>query len=136
MSSATRFNGPIRFRLFRDMALVVVAMAGILVAANAILIGEFRQEFAWSQISKAAALVREEVLQLVGPVEQQLLIARDWLRASQLGPADQERLTTHFVPILTHLEQIAGLLDVGRETIKSRMRYALKRLRQQLEDCL
>lgn len=34
------------------------------------------------------------------------------------------------------LEQIAGLLSVGRETIKSRLRYALKRLRTALEDCL
>lgn len=34
------------------------------------------------------------------------------------------------------LEQIAGMLGVGRETMKSRLRYALKRLRQLLEDCL
>lgn len=34
------------------------------------------------------------------------------------------------------LEQIARLVDVGRETIKSRLRYALKRLREALEDCL
>lgn len=34
------------------------------------------------------------------------------------------------------LEQIAKLVDVGRETVKSRLRYALKQLRQLLEDCL
>lgn len=34
------------------------------------------------------------------------------------------------------LEQIARMVDVGRETIKSRLRYALKRLREALEDCL
>lgn len=34
------------------------------------------------------------------------------------------------------LEQIAKLVAVGRETIKSRLRYALKRLREALEDCL
>jgi RNA polymerase sigma-70 factor (ECF subfamily) len=34
------------------------------------------------------------------------------------------------------LEQIAAMLELGRETIKSRLRYALKRLRQMLEDCL
>lgn len=34
------------------------------------------------------------------------------------------------------LEQIAQLVYVGRETIKSRLRYALKRLREALEDCL
>lgn len=34
------------------------------------------------------------------------------------------------------LEQIAELVATGRETIKSRLRYALKRLRQALEDCL
>lgn len=34
------------------------------------------------------------------------------------------------------LEQIAKLVNVGRETIKSRLRYALQRLREALEDCL
>jgi RNA polymerase sigma-70 factor (ECF subfamily) len=34
------------------------------------------------------------------------------------------------------LEQIAELVNTGRETIKSRLRYALKRLRAVLEDCL
>ena len=34
------------------------------------------------------------------------------------------------------LEQIAKLANVGRETIKSRLRYALQRLREALEDCL
>jgi len=35
-----------------------------------------------------------------------------------------------------NLEAIASLVGVGRETIKSRLRYAVKRLRQLLEDCL
>lgn len=34
------------------------------------------------------------------------------------------------------LEQIAEMVRVGRETIKSRLRYALKQLRKVLEDCL
>lgn len=34
------------------------------------------------------------------------------------------------------LEQIATLVQVGRETIKSRLRYAMKTLRKALEDCL
>lgn len=34
------------------------------------------------------------------------------------------------------MEQIATMLEVGRETIKSRLRYAMKRLREALEDCL
>ncbi len=34
------------------------------------------------------------------------------------------------------LEQIGEVVGVGRETVKSRLRYALKRLRQVLEDCL
>ncbi|MCG8080696.1 MAG: sigma-70 family RNA polymerase sigma factor [Candidatus Thiodiazotropha taylori] len=34
------------------------------------------------------------------------------------------------------LVQIAAMIDAGRETVKSRMRYALKQLRQLLEDCL
>lgn len=34
------------------------------------------------------------------------------------------------------LEAIAKLVGVGRETLKSRLRYAMKRLRATLEDCL
>ena len=34
------------------------------------------------------------------------------------------------------LEQIAVLVSSGRETIKSRLRYAMKKLRELLEDCL
>lgn len=34
------------------------------------------------------------------------------------------------------LEQIASMFEVGRETIKSRLRYAMKRLRAALEECL
>lgn len=34
------------------------------------------------------------------------------------------------------LEQIGAIAGVGRETIKSRLRYALKTLRAALEDCL
>ncbi|MCG7983659.1 MAG: sigma-70 family RNA polymerase sigma factor [Candidatus Thiodiazotropha lotti] len=34
------------------------------------------------------------------------------------------------------LAQIAAMIDTGRETVKSRMRYALKQLRQLLEECL
>ncbi|MES9862616.1 MAG: sigma-70 family RNA polymerase sigma factor [Candidatus Thiodiazotropha sp. LLP2] len=34
------------------------------------------------------------------------------------------------------LVQIASMIDVGRETVKSRLRYALKQLRNLLEECL
>ena len=34
------------------------------------------------------------------------------------------------------LQQIAELMAVGRETIKSRMRYAMSQLRKQMADCL
>jgi RNA polymerase sigma-70 factor (ECF subfamily) len=34
------------------------------------------------------------------------------------------------------LEQIGAVVGVERETVKSRLRYAMKRLRQVLEDCL
>lgn len=34
------------------------------------------------------------------------------------------------------LQQIAEVMSVGRETIKSRLRYALQQLKQLLEDCL
>lgn len=34
------------------------------------------------------------------------------------------------------LQQIADVMAVGRETIKSRIRYAMQRLKQLMEDCL
>jgi RNA polymerase sigma-70 factor, ECF subfamily len=34
------------------------------------------------------------------------------------------------------LQQIAEVMSVGRETIKSRLRYAMQQLKQMLEDCL
>ena len=34
------------------------------------------------------------------------------------------------------LVQIASMIDAGRETVKSRLRYALKQLRNLLEECL
>jgi RNA polymerase sigma-70 factor (ECF subfamily) len=34
------------------------------------------------------------------------------------------------------LDEIADLVQVGRETVKSRLRYAMRRLRIALEDCL
>ena len=34
------------------------------------------------------------------------------------------------------MQQIAELMAVGRETIKSRLRYAMKQLRQLMADCL
>jgi RNA polymerase sigma factor (sigma-70 family) len=34
------------------------------------------------------------------------------------------------------LNDIAQMLSIGRETLKSRLRYALRRLRERLEDCL
>lgn len=37
---------------------------------------------------------------------------------------------------LISLEQIAAILAVGRETVKSRLRYAMTKLRSALEDCL
>ena len=36
----------------------------------------------------------------------------------------------------TRLKDIARLMHVGRETLKSRLRYAMKRLRTAVEDCL
>lgn len=50
-----------------------------------------------------------------------------------LPPAQREVFLLHQEGDLT-LEEIAGLTGVGRETVKSRLRYALTRLREQLAD--
>lgn len=50
-----------------------------------------------------------------------------------LPPAQREAFLLHQEGELT-LEEIAALTGVGRETAKSRLRYALTRLREQLHD--
>jgi hypothetical protein len=45
---------------------------------------------------------------LLGPVEQQLLIARDSLRAEETTPKDRAALDGRFIPAMRHIGQIAG----------------------------
>jgi RNA polymerase sigma-70 factor (ECF subfamily) len=61
---------------------------------------------------------------------ERLLVAIDVL------PAEQREAFLLKEESGLSLEQIAVLMSAGRETIKSRLRYAMKRLRQLLEDCL
>jgi RNA polymerase sigma-70 factor (ECF subfamily) len=49
-----------------------------------------------------------------------------------LPPLQREAFLLHEEGELT-LEEIARLTGVGRETVKSRLRYALSRLREKLE---
>ena len=68
--------GHIRSRLFRDLVLLVLFTVGLLILVNWFLIGELKRELAGSQVATATALVRDEVRNLINPVEQQLLITR------------------------------------------------------------
>jgi RNA polymerase sigma-70 factor (ECF subfamily) len=52
-----------------------------------------------------------------------------------LPPVQREAFLLHEEGGFT-LEEIAQITEVGRETVKSRLRYALARLREQLEDLL
>ncbi|MEA3278063.1 MAG: putative DNA binding domain-containing protein, partial [Pseudomonadota bacterium] len=103
-------SGHIRSRLFRDLVLLVLLTVGLLVAVNWLLIGELKREFAAAQISTATALVRDEVRNLLGPVEQQLLITRDSLQTARLTPSDRAALDERFVPTMRHMDQIAGAI--------------------------
>jgi len=110
--------GHIRSRLFRDLILLVLFTVGILFLVNWFLIGELKEEYAGSQIATATALVRDEVLSLIGPVEQQLLITGDGLRSSSLTPQDRDSLNERFGPVMRHVNQIAGAVyadDTGAE---------------------
>lgn len=102
--------GHIRSRLFRDLVLLVLFTVGLLFLVNWFLIGELKRELAGSQIATATALVRDEVRNLTGPVEQQLLIARDGLRSSSLTPQDSDSLNERFRPVMLHVNQIAGAI--------------------------
>jgi RNA polymerase sigma-70 factor (ECF subfamily) len=60
------------------------------------------------------------------------------LLKTELGQLPEEQREAFLLKEETGLtlEQIAEMINVGRETIKSRLRYALKYLRLALEDCL
>lgn len=110
--------GHIRSRLFRDLILLVLSTVGLLILVNWFLIGELKRELASSQIATATALVRDQARNLIGPVDQQLLIARDGLRSSSLTPQDRGDLDERFRPVMLHVDQIAGTSfsdDTGAE---------------------
>jgi hypothetical protein len=111
LSSLLRSSpGHIRSRLFRDLMLLVLLTVGLLVLVNWLLIDKLKREHASARIATATALVRKEVQTLVGPVTQQLLIARDDLRAVGLTPKDRDALNERFRPVMRHVDQIAGVI--------------------------
>jgi len=81
----------------------------------------------------------KEAMQVAGPQQEQpervvarRQTARQILRALALLPDEQrEAFLLHEEGGLT-LEEIADVTRVGRETVKSRLRYALAKLRQEL----
>ncbi len=110
--------GPIRGRLFRDLVLLVLVTVGAVVGTNTVLINGLKQDLAASRIDGAIALVRDEVRNLLTPVQQQLLIIRDALRSADLTPKDTRALNEHLMPTLSHVRQIAGAVyatDSGAE---------------------
>jgi RNA polymerase sigma-70 factor (ECF subfamily) len=62
--------------------------------------------------------------------------ARRLLRAIAALPVEQREAFLLKQETDMRLDAIATLVNVGRETIKSRLRYAMKHLRTTLEDCL
>ncbi len=101
-------NIPIHSRLFRDLVLVILLTVALLILANWFLIGTLKREIAAGRIADASQLVRDEVKNLLFPVEQQLRIARDALIANRVSPTDRAKLNRQFLPILRHMDQIVG----------------------------
>jgi RNA polymerase sigma-70 factor (ECF subfamily) len=65
-------------------------------------------------------------------IERRETVARLAAAVELLPPLQREAFLLHEEGELT-LEEIARLTGVGRETVKSRLRYALSRLREKLE---
>lgn len=86
---------------------------GLLAALSAVLLDALRDDLAQERILAATAQVREEVLALVRPVAQQLLILRDGLDVA--GPGDEQPLNHRLIPILAHIPQIAGARDADTD---------------------
>jgi hypothetical protein len=108
LSPLTSASGHVRARLFRDLVLLVLLTVGLLAGAGWYLIDQLKRELAETRIAEASQLVRDEVRNLIVPVEQQLLIARDGLRSAGIGPDERAGLDARFIPILRHMAQVAG----------------------------
>ena len=101
---------PIRSRLFRDLVLLVLFTVGLLALVAWGLIGALNRDLAATRISDATRMAREEVRNFVQPLSRQLLIARDGLTLAGVEALTPTQLTGRFLPILRHLDQIAGAL--------------------------
>lgn len=113
MAPAPPFNStsrPIRSRLFRDLVLLVLFTVGLLALVAWGLIGALNRDLAATRISDATRMAREEVRNFVQPLSRQLLIARDGLTLAGAEALTPTQLTGRFLPILRHLDQIAGAL--------------------------
>jgi hypothetical protein len=102
--------GQVRSRLFRDLVLLILGILGLLALVSGLLLRGFNRDLAESRIGSATAQVRDEVRNLLGPVEQQLLIVRDVLRSAGLTPAAGRALDQRILPILAHMPQITGAI--------------------------
>ena len=106
-SSASR---PIRSRLFRDLVLLVLVTVGLLALAAWGLIGALNRDLAATRISDATRMAREELRNFIQPLSRQLLITRDELTLAGAEVLTPTQLTNRLLPILRHLDQIAGAL--------------------------
>jgi hypothetical protein len=110
LSSLFRYSpGAIRLRLLRDLLSVILLTVVVLVLVTYLVSAEMRRELAWSRITQAQTLVREEMRRLAEPLERQINIARDWIRSGELPLTEPAELNRRFIPTLAHLEQVSGL---------------------------
>lgn len=126
--------GPIRTRLLRDLILLVAFTVGLLAMINVLLIDDIKHDLAGNRIDAATAMVRDEVRNLLLPVQQQLLIIRDGLSSADIEPTDERALNLRLIPTLAHVDQIAGAIDAtddGREYFLRRADHGwMTRLRE------
>ena len=106
-SSASR---PIRSRLFRDLVLLVLVTVGLLALVAWGLIGALNRDLAATRINDATRMAREELRNFIQPLSRQLLITRDELSLAGAEALTPTQLSNRLLPILRHLDQIAGAL--------------------------
>ncbi len=93
----------------------------------------------WRQRPPASEPIDESVVDLSFPWPEAWALVRDCVERllkllSGLAREQRDAFLLQTEGGLT-LEQIAEVTGTGRETVKSRLRYALRRLRAGLEDC-
>jgi hypothetical protein len=115
----------IRVRLFRDLALVILATSGAILAVAASGVTRTERSTARAYIERASKAAQEEFQTRMAPVDRRLRLVWEWDREGLFDLGDREATLAKLVPVLEPLPVVASLIladSTGRELVISRRR--------------